>query len=157
AIADISRAGPEVTDVESRRRHYARTLGYRSDALEARLPELRELAGERRLRIWRVYLAGSACGSAHGRVNISPTLAARPRRGPGCREIAVPMSRADIDAAGALRRPSRPEPPGPGRKGAGVRRNGRPVDAGVWGPSRAPRTAARRPAWHGRCAGPASP
>src|SRR5690606_6762809 len=55
AIADISRTGLEVTDAESLRRHYARTLGFWSDAVEAQLPELAELAGDRRLRIWRVY------------------------------------------------------------------------------------------------------
>src|SRR5690606_13155117 len=95
-IADISRTGLEVTDAESLRRHYARTLGFWSDALEAQLPELGELAGERRLRIWRVYLAGCAYGFAHGWVNSYQLLAARPKAGPSGQEIDLPMSRADL-------------------------------------------------------------
>lgn len=98
AIAGLTRAGLEVADAESLRRHYARTLGFWSDALEAQLPELRELAGERRLRIWRVYLAGCAYGFAHGWVNIYQLLAARPTPGPGGLEIDLPMSRADLYA-----------------------------------------------------------
>lgn len=96
AIADISRTGLEVADAESLRRHYARTLGFWSDALEAQLPELAELAGERRLRIWRVYLAGCAHAFAHGWVNIYQLLAARPKPGSGGLEIDLPMSRADL-------------------------------------------------------------
>jgi len=98
AIADLSRAGLEVTDAESLRRHYARTLGFWSDALEAQRTELVELAGERRLRIWRVYLAGCAHAFAHGWVNIYQLLAARPRSGPDGLEIDLPMSRADLYA-----------------------------------------------------------
>ncbi len=98
AISDISRAGLELTDAESLRRHYARTLGFWSDAVEAQLPELQELAGERRLRIWRVYLAGCAYGFAHGWVNVYQLLAARPRKTQAGLEIDVPMSRADLYA-----------------------------------------------------------
>ena len=98
AISDISRAGLELTDAESLRRHYARTLGFWSDAVEAQLPELLELAGERRLRIWRVYLAGCAYGIAHGWVNVYQLLAAKPRQTASGLEIDVPMSRADLYA-----------------------------------------------------------
>ncbi len=98
AIADISRTGLELADAESLRRHYARTLGLWSDALEAQLPELTKLAGDRRMRIWRVYLAGCAHAFAQGWVNIYQLLAARPTSGPGGLEIDLPMSRADLYA-----------------------------------------------------------
>src|SRR5690606_9136867 len=91
AIADISRAGLEVADAESLRRHYARTLGFWSEALEAQLPALTELAGDRRMRIWRVYLAGCAHAFAQGWVNIYQLLAARPKSGPDGLEIDLPM------------------------------------------------------------------
>ncbi len=98
AISDLSRVGLELADAESLRRHYARTLQFWSDAVEAQLPELVELAGERRLRIWRVYLAGCAYGFAHGWVNVYQLLAAKPRQGPSGLEIDLPMSRADLYA-----------------------------------------------------------
>jgi cyclopropane-fatty-acyl-phospholipid synthase len=42
------------------RPHYARTLSHWSRRLEARRDEAIRAAGERRYRIWRVYLAGMA-------------------------------------------------------------------------------------------------
>ena len=70
AISELSAAGLELTDAESLRRHYARTLWFWSDGFEANLARARELAGERRARIWRVYLAGCAHAFAHGWINI---------------------------------------------------------------------------------------
>lgn len=97
-ILDISHTGLEVLDVESLRRHYARTLALWSEAIEAQLPELAKLAGERRLRIWRTYVAGSSYGFAHGWVNVYQTLAARPRPDASGAQIEAPMSRADLYA-----------------------------------------------------------
>ena len=48
----------EVTDVENLRRHYARTCAIWTDNFEAHGERVRELAGDRRYRIWHVYLAG---------------------------------------------------------------------------------------------------
>lgn len=53
-------AGFEVEEVENLREHYCRTTRewlYRLEAQEARA---REIVGEERYRIWRLYLAGSA-------------------------------------------------------------------------------------------------
>jgi len=50
----------EAYDVENLRRHYARTLAIWTDNFEARADRIKELAGEKRFRIWHVYLAGCA-------------------------------------------------------------------------------------------------
>lgn len=56
----IQEGGLEVLDVENLRRHYAKTCGLWADKFEANAAEIRDMAGERRYRIWRVYLAGCA-------------------------------------------------------------------------------------------------
>ncbi|WP_338771731.1 cyclopropane-fatty-acyl-phospholipid synthase family protein [Massilia sp. METH4] len=48
----------EAYDVENLRRHYARTTSIWTDNFEARAERVKELAGEKRFRIWHVYLAG---------------------------------------------------------------------------------------------------
>jgi len=50
----------EAYDVENLRRHYARTLAIWTDNFEAHADRIKELAGEKRFRIWHVYLAGCA-------------------------------------------------------------------------------------------------
>ncbi len=50
----------EVFDVENLRRHYARTCALWSDNYEAAASRLKTLAGEKRYRIWQVYLAGAS-------------------------------------------------------------------------------------------------
>ena len=93
AINALSAAGLELTDAESLRRHYAKTLWYWSEKFEQHLPKLTELAGDRRARIWRVYLAGSAHAFAHGWVNLYQLQAIRPRHGAGGAESPLPLSR----------------------------------------------------------------
>jgi cyclopropane-fatty-acyl-phospholipid synthase len=93
AIRELSAAGLELTDAESLRRHYARTLSFWSQAFERELARLKELGGERRTRIWRVYLAGCAHAFAQNWVNIYQLQAIRPRAGPAGAESPLPMSR----------------------------------------------------------------
>ena len=93
AIRELSAAGLELTDAESLRRHYARTLAFWSDGFEKQLPRLTELAGERRARIWRVYLAGCAHGFRNGWMNIYQLQAIRPKYGSNGAESPLPMSR----------------------------------------------------------------
>jgi len=93
AIREMSAAGLELTDAESLRRHYARTLWFWSDGFEKNLAKLTGLAGERRARIWRVYLAGCAHGFANNWMNIYQLQTIRPLRGPGGAESPLPMSR----------------------------------------------------------------
>jgi cyclopropane-fatty-acyl-phospholipid synthase len=60
ALREMSAAGLEVMDVETLRLHYAKTLWHWSARLEASLEEARRHTEEKRVRIWRTYLAGCA-------------------------------------------------------------------------------------------------
>lgn len=81
----MSNGGLEGVDVENLRPHYARTLWAWSDALEARLPEARQVLrgaqGERSLRAYRIYLAGCAMAFEHGWIALHQMLAALPSTG----------------------------------------------------------------------------
>jgi cyclopropane-fatty-acyl-phospholipid synthase len=73
-IREIEAAGLEVADVESLRRHYARTCQAWADRLEAGRDRAIELAGDRRYRIWSVYLAGCAHAFASNWINLYQIL-----------------------------------------------------------------------------------
>ena len=60
ALREMGAAGLEVMDVETLRLHYAKTLWHWSARLEASLEQARKHTEERRVRIWRTYLAGCA-------------------------------------------------------------------------------------------------
>lgn len=89
----LSEAGLEVVDVESLRLHYARTLDFWSQRLEARLDEARKQVPERALRIWRLYLAGCAYGFRRNWINLHQILATKPHAD-GSHEL--PWSRSDL-------------------------------------------------------------
>ncbi len=74
---EMSAAGLEVMDVETLRLHYARTLREWSRRLEANLDAARASAGDRRTRIWRLYLAGCAHGFERNWVTIHQVLAVK--------------------------------------------------------------------------------
>ncbi len=80
-VSDVMRAmanqGFEAVDVESLRRHYAKTLTHWAHRLDAHPDEACAIAGERRFRIWRVYLAGSAYGFRENWMNIHQMLACK--------------------------------------------------------------------------------
>lgn len=76
-LREMAAAGLEVTDVESLRRHYARTCHEWADRLEANRERAVRAAGEKRVRIWQIYLAGSAFGFARGWMNVYQVLACR--------------------------------------------------------------------------------
>lgn len=79
-------AGLEMVDTENLRPHYARTLWAWSDALEAQLQAAKAILtaqagaeqGERVLRAYRLYLAGSALGFERGWMALHQMLATRP-------------------------------------------------------------------------------
>lgn len=73
-LREMAVAGLEVVDAESLRRHYARTCQAWSNRLEANHERAAALAGEKRLRIWQLYLAGCAYGFANGWINIYQIL-----------------------------------------------------------------------------------
>lgn len=77
----MSEAAFEPLDIENLRPHYARTLWAWSDALEARLDEARAITGDRSVRAYRLYLAGSAMGFEQGWMGLYQMLAARPSGG----------------------------------------------------------------------------
>jgi cyclopropane-fatty-acyl-phospholipid synthase len=76
-IREMGAAGLEVMDAETLRLHYAKTLQQWSERLEANLEKARAFAGEKRLRIWRTYLAGCAHAFAQGWVSIQQVLAVK--------------------------------------------------------------------------------
>lgn len=89
----ISEHGLEIVDVESLRLHYARTLSFWSERLEAQLDAARSLVPEKALRIWRLYLAGCAYGFRRNWINLHQILASKPLPD-GSHEL--PWSRADL-------------------------------------------------------------
>lgn len=86
---EMALAGLEVTDVESLRRHYARTCGEWADRLEAQRDKAMASAGDKRVRIWQVYLAGCAYGFEQGWMNIYQILGCKD----GLAKCPVPMTR----------------------------------------------------------------
>lgn len=76
-LKQMSSAGLEVLDVESLRRHYARTCELWSNKLEAHTARAISIAGERRYRIWQIYLAGCAHGFANGWMNLYQILCSK--------------------------------------------------------------------------------
>ncbi len=93
-MSDVARfmaeQGLEVVDVESLRRHYAKTLAHWAHRLDAHADEARQAAGEKRYRIWRVYLMGSGVGFRDNWMNIYQLLACK-LGGPGANPF--PMTR----------------------------------------------------------------
>jgi cyclopropane-fatty-acyl-phospholipid synthase len=73
-LREMAEAELEVADVESLRRHYARTCELWAQALERQCEEAVRLAGDRRYRIWSVYLQGCAHGFAQGWMNLYQVL-----------------------------------------------------------------------------------
>lgn len=77
----MTRANLEPVDVECLRPHYVRTLWLWADALEAHLDEARRILGkdgEKVIRAYRIYLAGSAMGFEHGWTSLYQILVSRP-------------------------------------------------------------------------------
>ena len=84
-LKEVAGSGLEAMDVETLRLHYARTLALWSRRLEANLEAARAHAGKKRVRIWRLYLAGCAHAFARRWVSIHQVLAVKssnPARNP---------------------------------------------------------------------------
>jgi len=73
-VTSMQRAGLEVRDVESLREHYAITLRHWVRNLEERWDDAVDLAGERRARVWRLYMAASAIGFEDGGLAVHQVL-----------------------------------------------------------------------------------
>jgi cyclopropane-fatty-acyl-phospholipid synthase len=87
ALKEMCAAGLEPVDVENLRRHYALTLNHWVERFEAAGDQLRQIVGEKRWRIWRLYLAGCAHGFAHHWVALHQVLAVKSGAG------ALPLTR----------------------------------------------------------------
>ena len=66
-----------VADVESMRRHYAKTLDSWWTRFEKHVPEITEMYDERFVRMWRLYLRGSYAGFAYGNLDIHQILSTK--------------------------------------------------------------------------------
>ncbi len=77
-VRAMQRAGFEVRDVESLREHYARTLREWVRNLEVAWGRAVELVGERRARVWRLYMAASAVGFEDAGLSVHQTLGVLP-------------------------------------------------------------------------------
>ena len=100
-LRDMAEAGLEVVDVESLRRHYARTCRAWADRLEANRERATEIAGGKRTRIWQIYLAGCAYGFAMGWMNLYQVLACRSDN-VQCRSLPLTRDYMYRDPSGAL-------------------------------------------------------
>jgi Mycolic acid cyclopropane synthetase len=76
----IENAGFEVTGVQGLREHYVRTIRAWLDNFEASLPEIAKLLTSEQIRVWRLYLAGSALAFDEGRMGVDQILAVRKPR-----------------------------------------------------------------------------
>jgi cyclopropane-fatty-acyl-phospholipid synthase len=88
-LHEMAGAGLEVADVESLRRHYARTCSEWARRLEQGRERAIASAGDKRYRIWQVYLAGCAHGFEHEWMNIYQVLA----RKEGAASNPLPLTR----------------------------------------------------------------
>jgi cyclopropane-fatty-acyl-phospholipid synthase len=80
-LKEMASAGLEATDVESLRRHYARTCLEWAKRLEQNREGAIAAAGDKRYRIWQVYLAGCAHGFDREWMNIYQVLARKSNSG----------------------------------------------------------------------------
>ena len=74
----MAEQGLEGLDTENLRPHYGRTLWGWSDGLEANLDRARQITGDKVVRAYRLYLAGSAMAFERGWLSLHQTLATRP-------------------------------------------------------------------------------
>lgn len=74
---DMAAEALDVVDVESLQRHYAKTCAFWAQRLERNRDRAIALVGERRYRIWSVYLQGCAHGFAKGWMTIYQVLACK--------------------------------------------------------------------------------
>ncbi|HUO44310.1 MAG TPA: class I SAM-dependent methyltransferase, partial [Burkholderiales bacterium] len=89
----LARSGLECADIECLRPHYAKTLWHWVDRLEARRDEARALVGEKKYRIWRIYMAGYALAFQRGWVSVYQALAGKPLANGA---LALPLTREHI-------------------------------------------------------------
>jgi cyclopropane-fatty-acyl-phospholipid synthase len=95
-LAEMAEQGLESWDVESLRQHYARTLWHWVERLEGNAERALAYVGEKKYRVWRIYMAGSAHAFERGWMSIYQVLGGKPL--PNGR-LAVPSTREYMYAA----------------------------------------------------------
>jgi cyclopropane-fatty-acyl-phospholipid synthase len=85
----MQRGGLEALDLENLRRHYVATLNEWTRRFEEHTELIRQMVGETKYRIWRVYLAGCAQAFAQDNVSIFQIVCQKARRPAN----AIPWSR----------------------------------------------------------------
>jgi len=90
-LKELSAAGLEAMDVENLRLHYALTLEHWTQRFEAHADALREMVGEKRFRIWRIYLAGCAYGFHQNWMALHQIVACKPHA--TFKQTPLPMTR----------------------------------------------------------------
>ncbi|ABF09520.1 cyclopropane-fatty-acyl-phospholipid synthase [Cupriavidus metallidurans] len=69
-LTTMQKGGLEAFDVELLRRHYAQTLRHWAENFETNADTIREMVGEKKFRIWRIYLAGCSHAFTSGKMSI---------------------------------------------------------------------------------------
>src|SRR5581483_8264284 len=90
-LARAEETGLEVRDVENLREHYFFTLVQWLRRLESKEAKAKELIGELKFRIWRLYLAGSAHYFRSGKLDLYQSLLVKTAGG----KSGMPLTRAD--------------------------------------------------------------
>jgi cyclopropane-fatty-acyl-phospholipid synthase len=93
-MSAMERSSLELRDLESLREHYVLTLQRWGANLDARRDEAVREVGEERLRVWRLYLLGSAQAFAGGEISVFQVLSAKGEAGHG-----LPLGRRALLAA----------------------------------------------------------
>lgn len=92
-VGAMAGQGLECWDAECLRPHYAKTLWHWVDRLDASQQVARQLIGEKKFRIWRIYMAGSAHAFERGWLSLFQMLAAKPEDGG---VVSYPLTRAHV-------------------------------------------------------------
>lgn len=90
-LESAERGGFEVRDVENLREHYALTLSHWVRRLEAHAARARELVGDLKYRIWRLYIAGCAYYMRTGDMDLYQSLLVKSDNG----RAGMPLTRED--------------------------------------------------------------
>jgi cyclopropane-fatty-acyl-phospholipid synthase len=73
-LSSMQRGGLEVFDVEGLRRHYASTLRHWAENFESKAELIRSMVGDRKYRIWRIYLLGCSVAFEQDEISVFQVL-----------------------------------------------------------------------------------
>ncbi len=77
-VKAMSQQNLECLDVENLRPHYAKTLWHWVDRLEAQQNNAKGMIGEKKYRIWQIYMGGSAYAFERGWMSLFQIVAGKP-------------------------------------------------------------------------------